>query len=152
MRIVVVGPTGNLGTSALGALEKEESVESVLGLARRLPGLTEPKVEWVAADVVDDDLVPHFRGADAVVLLSWGSNPPATSPNSGWLTSKEARGSPGPRRRQGCLAPLRFVGRGLLARAERPSRRRELADRGHHNLVLRTSQGRGRTEARPLRA
>src|ERR687883_1392999 len=71
MRVVVVGATGNLGTSVLRSLQKEESVESVLGLARRLPGLTVPKVEWAAADVVDDDLVPHFRGADAVVLLAW---------------------------------------------------------------------------------
>jgi len=71
MRIVVVGATGNLGTSVLRALEKEEGVESVLGLARRLPGLAMPKVEWAAADVVGDDLVPHFRGADAVVLLAW---------------------------------------------------------------------------------
>src|SRR5215211_7037249 len=71
MRIVVVGATGNLGTSVLRSLEKEESVESILGIARRLPGLTLPRVEWATADVVDDDLVPHFRGADAVVLLAW---------------------------------------------------------------------------------
>ncbi len=71
MRVVVVGATGNIGTSVLRSLEKEEGVESVLGLARRLPGLSMPKVEWAAADVVDDDLVPHFRGADAVVLLAW---------------------------------------------------------------------------------
>src|SRR5919112_5250799 len=71
MRIVVVGATGNIGTSVLRSLEKEESVESILGLARRLPGLAMPKVEWASADVVSDDLVPHFRGADAVVLLAW---------------------------------------------------------------------------------
>jgi UDP-glucose 4-epimerase len=71
MRIVVVGATGNIGTSLLRSLEKEESVESVLGLARRMPDLTIPKVEWAPADVVDDDLVPHFTGADAVVLLAW---------------------------------------------------------------------------------
>src|ERR687894_401799 len=71
MRVVVVGATGNIGTSVLRSLEKEESVESVLGLARRLPGLSIPKVEWVSADVVSDDLVHHFRGADAVVLLAW---------------------------------------------------------------------------------
>ncbi len=71
MRIVVVGATGNIGTSVLRSLEGEESVESVLGIARRLPGLTMPKVEWAAADVVTDDLVPHLRGADAVVLLAW---------------------------------------------------------------------------------
>ena len=71
MRVVVVGATGNLGTSVLRSLESEESVESVLGLARRLPDLTVPKVEWASADVVSDDLVPHFRSADAVVLLAW---------------------------------------------------------------------------------
>ena len=71
MRVVVVGATGNIGTSVLRSLEMEESVESVLGLARRLPDLTMPKVEWASADVVDDYLVPHFTGADAVVLLAW---------------------------------------------------------------------------------
>ena len=75
MRIVVVGATGNIGTSVLRSLEKEDGVESVLGLARRLPGLKVPKVEWAAADAVDDDLVPHFRGADAVVLLAWVIQP-----------------------------------------------------------------------------
>lgn len=71
MRIVVVGATGNIGTSVLRSLVGEEQVESVLGLARRLPALQVPKVEWASADVTRDDLVPHFRGADAVVLLSW---------------------------------------------------------------------------------
>ena len=71
MRIVVVGATGNVGTSVLRSLEKEERVESVLGISRRLPNLTVPKVEWAAADVVTDDLVPLFTGADAVVLLAW---------------------------------------------------------------------------------
>jgi UDP-glucose 4-epimerase len=59
----------------LRSLEMEESVESVLGLARRLPDLVAPKVEWAAVDVVDDDLVPHFHGADAVVLLAWVIQP-----------------------------------------------------------------------------
>src|ERR671917_807174 len=71
MRIVVVGATGNIGTSVLRSLENENSVESVLGLARRMPSLSVPKVEWASADVVSDDLVPYFRGADAVVLLAW---------------------------------------------------------------------------------
>src|SRR3712207_3030232 len=71
MRVVVVGATGNIGTSVLRSLENEERVESVLGLARRLPGLRMPKVEWASADIVTDDLVPHLRGADAVVLLAW---------------------------------------------------------------------------------
>src|SRR5918997_1846441 len=88
MRVVVVGATGNIGTSVLRSLEKEESVESVLGLARRLPGLTMPKVEWASADVVTDDLVPHLRGADAVVLLAWIIQP-SRDLNKQWMINVE---------------------------------------------------------------
>ena len=70
MRVVVVGATGNVGTSLLEALAGEPDV-SVLGLARRLPQLELPNVEWAAADVASSDLVPHFRGADCVVHLAW---------------------------------------------------------------------------------
>jgi UDP-glucose 4-epimerase len=88
MRVVVVGATGNIGTSVLRSLEQEERVESVLGLARRLPGLTMPKVEWASADVVTDDLVPHFRGADAVVLLAWIIQP-SRDLNKQWMVNVE---------------------------------------------------------------
>jgi UDP-glucose 4-epimerase len=88
MRIVVVGATGNIGTSVLRSLADEQKVESVLGLARRLPGLTMPKVEWAAADVVSDDLVPHFRGADAVVLLAWIIQP-SRDLNKQWMVNVE---------------------------------------------------------------
>jgi UDP-glucose 4-epimerase len=88
MRVVVVGATGNIGTSVLRSLEKEERVESVLGLARRLPGLTMPKVEWASADVVSDDLVVHFRGADAVVLLAWIIQP-SRDLNKQWMVNVE---------------------------------------------------------------
>jgi UDP-glucose 4-epimerase len=71
MRVVVVGATGNLGTSVLRSLENEDRVESVLGLARRRPELRMPKVEWAEADVTKEDLVPHFRDADAVISLHW---------------------------------------------------------------------------------
>ena len=71
MRVVVVGATGNVGTSVLAALAEEPRVESVLGLARRLPEATFPKTTFAAADVTRDDLVPHFRGADAVCHLAW---------------------------------------------------------------------------------
>src|ERR687897_2172414 len=88
MRVVVVGATGNIGTSVLRSLEKEERVESVLGLARRLPGLTMPKVEWASADVVTDDLVPHLRGVDAVVLLAWIIQP-SRDLNKQWMINVE---------------------------------------------------------------
>src|SRR4051812_19420844 len=71
MRVVVVGATGNLGTSVLASLRDEARVESVLGVARRRPVLTVPKVEWAQADIASSDLVPLFRGADAVVHLAW---------------------------------------------------------------------------------
>src|SRR5215212_6003111 len=71
MRVVVVGATGNVGTSLLHALAHEPAVDSVLGVARRLPSLSFPKTEWAAADVTSDDLVPLFAGADAVVHLAW---------------------------------------------------------------------------------
>jgi UDP-glucose 4-epimerase len=71
VRVVVVGATGNVGTSLLRALVGREDVDSVLGIARRRPSLELPKTEWVAADVVDADLAPLFRGADAVVHLAW---------------------------------------------------------------------------------
>jgi N-acetyl-gamma-glutamylphosphate reductase len=35
IRVIVIGATGNVGTSVLRFLENEEQVESILGLARR---------------------------------------------------------------------------------------------------------------------
>jgi nucleoside-diphosphate-sugar epimerase len=71
VRVVVVGATGNVGTSVLEALAGEPSVDTVVGVARRLPSLDFPKTQWVAADVADADLTAIFRGADAVVHLAW---------------------------------------------------------------------------------
>jgi UDP-glucose 4-epimerase len=71
MRIVVVGATGNVGTSVLEALGRDVAVESVLGLARRLPRAEFAKTEFAAADVTRDDLVRFFRGADCVIHLAW---------------------------------------------------------------------------------
>ena len=75
MRVVVVGASGNIGTSLLEALRAEPEVESVLGLARRIPELEFPRTEWARADVTTDDLIPFFRGADAVVHLAWAIQP-----------------------------------------------------------------------------
>jgi nucleoside-diphosphate-sugar epimerase len=75
MRVVVVGATGNAGTSVLQALGGDSAVDSICGVARRRPRLDVPKTEWAAADVVADDLVPLFRGADAVVHLAWAIQP-----------------------------------------------------------------------------
>jgi UDP-glucose 4-epimerase len=71
MRVVVVGASGNVGTSVLRSLADEPAVDSVLGLARRVPRGEFPKTEWRAADISRSPLRPHFEGADAVVHLAW---------------------------------------------------------------------------------
>ena len=71
MRVVVVGATGNVGTSVVQALADDDRIESILGLARRRPLLRMPKTEWAEIDIVSGDLVRHFRGADAVIHLAW---------------------------------------------------------------------------------
>ena len=88
MRVVIVGATGNVGTSVLRSLENEDRVESILGVARRLPNLRMSKVEWAAADVVKDDLAPLFRGADAVILLAWLIQP-SRDLNKLWMVNVE---------------------------------------------------------------
>jgi UDP-glucose 4-epimerase len=71
MRVVVVGATGNVGTSVLEALAADDAVESILGLARRPTEARYAKTEFASADVTRDDLVAHFRGADCVIHLAW---------------------------------------------------------------------------------
>ena len=71
MRVVVVGATGNVGTSVLHALAGEPAVDSVLGVARRMPEMSFPKTDWASADITRDELEPLFRGADDVVHLAW---------------------------------------------------------------------------------
>jgi UDP-glucose 4-epimerase len=71
MRVVVVGASGNSGTSLLTALASDPDVTSILGVARRLPALEWPRTDWARADIAADDLVPLFRGADAIVHLAW---------------------------------------------------------------------------------
>ncbi|WP_131739542.1 NAD-dependent epimerase/dehydratase family protein [Actinomadura roseirufa] len=71
MRVVVTGATGNIGTSTVHALAADPRVTSITGIARRRPGLEADKTTWVQADVTDADLVPHLRGADAVIHLAW---------------------------------------------------------------------------------
>lgn len=71
MKVVVTGATGNVGTSVCEALGREPRVTDVVGISRRPPELSLPKVSWVAADVSIDPLDEIFTGADAVVHLAW---------------------------------------------------------------------------------
>src|SRR3954453_23074769 len=70
MRVVVVGASGNIGTSVLAALQGDERVESVVGIARR-PARPDGKTTWLSRDVTKDDLAGDFEGADAVICLAW---------------------------------------------------------------------------------
>ncbi|MDX6625057.1 MAG: UDP-glucose 4-epimerase [Solirubrobacterales bacterium] len=75
MRVVVIGASGNVGTSVLEALGGDDSVAEIVGLSRRLPEVELPKVRWSRADIVSDELAPYFDGADAVVHLAWAIQP-----------------------------------------------------------------------------
>ncbi|MEJ7797765.1 MAG: NAD-dependent epimerase/dehydratase family protein [Solirubrobacteraceae bacterium] len=71
MRVAVTGATGNVGTSLLRVLSADESIDEIVGIARRRPQLQFERTRWVTADVARDDLVEAFRGVDAVVHLAW---------------------------------------------------------------------------------
>ena len=71
MRVVVIGATGNVGTSLVRALMQDPAVHEIVGVARRRPDWTAAKTKWVAADIRDADLVELLRGADVVVHLAW---------------------------------------------------------------------------------
>jgi UDP-glucose 4-epimerase len=71
MRIVVVGATGNVGTSVLESLEGESGVQEIVAVARRPPERTFARTRFESADVATSDLVSILRGADAVVHLAW---------------------------------------------------------------------------------
>ncbi|MBF8187612.1 NAD-dependent epimerase/dehydratase family protein [Nonomuraea sp. K274] len=82
MRVVVVGATGNVGTSLVRALAADDGVASIVGVARRLPGWRADRTDWRQADVATGDLARIFEGADAVVHLAWLFQPtrdPATT-------------------------------------------------------------------------
>lgn len=78
MRIAVVGATGNTGTAVLRELNGRPEVDSILGIARRLPDQeAEPYsgATWVATDIQFEasrrTLADAFEGADAVIHLAW---------------------------------------------------------------------------------
>ncbi|MFI6478283.1 NAD-dependent epimerase/dehydratase family protein [Nonomuraea sp. NPDC050663] len=76
MRVVVVGGSGNVGTSLVAALERDPGVTEVVGLARRVPTWKPgTKTTWRPADVAEADLAGSFAGADAVVHLAWLMQP-----------------------------------------------------------------------------
>ncbi|MBV9198025.1 MAG: NAD-dependent epimerase/dehydratase family protein [Solirubrobacterales bacterium] len=71
MRVVVVGATGNVGTSLLEALAGEAAVQEIVAVARRPLPRAYPRTTFTQADITSSELAPIFRGADAVVHLAW---------------------------------------------------------------------------------
>ena len=71
MRIVITGATGNVGSRLVPELLARPEVTSVVGIARRLPADPDPRVEWHAVDIAEDDLRPALDGADVLVHLAW---------------------------------------------------------------------------------
>jgi UDP-glucose 4-epimerase len=75
-RVVVIGATGNVGTSVLEALGREPLVDEIVGVARRRPELEMPKTRWATVDVADrDGLTEALRGANAAIHLAWAIQP-----------------------------------------------------------------------------
>ncbi len=87
MRVVVVGASGNVGTAVLRRLVQDDTVTSVVAVARRTPRGTPPPpydtASWVACDIgapgAEDEtvgaLVRAVAGADCVVHLAWAIQP-----------------------------------------------------------------------------
>lgn len=75
LTVAVTGPTGEIGISAVGALEKEPSVERILGMARRPfdPGAHGwTKSEYRQGDILDQDAVQGLvADADVVIHLAY---------------------------------------------------------------------------------
>jgi nucleoside-diphosphate-sugar epimerase len=71
MKVAITGATGNVGSAVVRTLSRDPAVESITGIARRLPSLQVDKVTWCEADVSQSPLEPIFDGADAVIHLAW---------------------------------------------------------------------------------
>jgi nucleoside-diphosphate-sugar epimerase len=86
-RVVVTGASGNVGTSLVRALSRDPEVGTIVGVARRRPQWTVDKLEWVTADLGQDEEIDHvLAGADAVVHLAWLFQP-ARDPLTTWETN-----------------------------------------------------------------
>lgn len=82
MRILITGPTGNVGSALVRALLADSEVDEVVGVARRLPDTSVAPwsdVTWVQADLSEPSSLPVLteaaRGCDVVVHLAWALTP-----------------------------------------------------------------------------
>lgn len=90
LRVVVVGATGNIGSTVVEALTADDRIGSVVGLARRpaprLPTGTGDRTVDIGAHGSVPDLVDAFRGADAVIHTAWLIQP-SRDPAVTWATN-----------------------------------------------------------------
>ncbi|WP_007024870.1 NAD-dependent epimerase/dehydratase family protein [Saccharomonospora iraqiensis] len=89
VRVVVVGATGNLGTSVVDALAADPRVESVVGVARRYPRWSRPELRISTLDLAaatDADVDAVLDGAHVVVHLAWLFQP-TRDPVTTWRTN-----------------------------------------------------------------
>jgi UDP-glucose 4-epimerase len=68
---VVVGATGNVGTSVVRSLAADAGVDEIVAVARRPPRRPLERAVFISADVCTSDLASLFAGADAVIHLAW---------------------------------------------------------------------------------
>ncbi len=71
MRVVVTGATGNVGTSVLASLHRDDRIDEIIAVARRPPLRRLDGAEFISANVCTSDLESVFAGADAVIHLAW---------------------------------------------------------------------------------
>ena len=86
MRVLVTGASGNVGTALLRAMREAPDIETVVGVARRVPRSQPPPpydaATWLRLDLgagaeeqVVRTLVEAMEGVDAVVHLAWAIQP-----------------------------------------------------------------------------
>jgi UDP-glucose 4-epimerase len=75
LRVVVTGPTGDIGRSTIRALEREDEIERIVGMARRPFDPARhgwKRTEYVQGDVLDRSSIERLvEGADVVVHLAF---------------------------------------------------------------------------------
>lgn len=86
LRVLVTGASGNVGTSTVQALSHDPAVASILGVVRREPEWTWPKLEWRTADIAEDQIAHLVRGTDVVIHLAWLFQP-THDPARTWRTN-----------------------------------------------------------------
>jgi uncharacterized protein YbjT (DUF2867 family) len=151
-RVVVLGASGNSGTSLLRALAYDHQVSSVLAVSRRRAALELPKTDWAQADIAEDELTPLFRGADAVVHLAWLIQPSRDEQRL-WRTNVEGSTRLFRAVAETGVPALAYASSvGAYAKGRRMAGRREPADARHPLELLLAQQGRGRAPTRPIRA